>query len=81
MGDAIVPGIYRHYRGEQYEYEVLGVALHSETQEPLVVYRTRYETSEVPMGSLFVRPLEMFSELVEVRGERVPRFQIVRPSS
>lgn len=61
-------GRYRHYKG--HEYEVIGVARHSETLEPLVVYRPLYNTS-----GLWVRPHAMFFEEVEVDGTKRPRFQ------
>ncbi|MBT8146988.1 MAG: DUF1653 domain-containing protein [Gammaproteobacteria bacterium] len=61
------PGKYRHYKGG--EYEVLGVASHSETEEQLVVYRPLYGER-----GLWVRPLAMFCEEVEVDGKRIPRF-------
>lgn len=64
-----VPGIYYHYKGNR--YEVLGVARHSETEEPLVVYRALYGEY-----GLWVRPLDNFTELVEVQGEPVPRFDL-----
>ncbi|MCA1769562.1 MAG: DUF1653 domain-containing protein [Halomonas sp.] len=64
-----VPGIYAHYKGNR--YEVLGVAHHSETEEPLVVYRALYGEY-----GLWVRPLDNFTELAEVRGEPVPRFKL-----
>jgi hypothetical protein len=60
-------GRYRHYKGP--EYEVIGVARHSETLELLVVYRTLYDDS-----GLWVRPHTMFVEEVEVDGVRRPRF-------
>lgn len=63
-----VPGRYRHYKGQ--DYIVLGVARHSETEEPLVVYRTDYGDR-----SLWVRPLTMFQESVSINGQSVPRFQ------
>jgi hypothetical protein len=63
-------GRYRHYKGR--EYQVTGVARHSETEELLVVYRCLYGDD-----SLWVRPLEMFLETVEVAGEQVPRFAII----
>ena len=66
----LTPGIYEHYKGKH--YEVLGVARHSETSEELVVYRGLSGD-----GGLWTRPLEMFTELVEVNGERVPRFQFI----
>ncbi|GGO75862.1 hypothetical protein GCM10011348_01660 [Marinobacterium nitratireducens] len=63
-----VPGRYRHYKGQ--EYEVIGNARHSETEEWLVVYRPCYGD-----GGLWVRPLAMFvEEVVLPDGRRVPRF-------
>ncbi|MCE9682890.1 DUF1653 domain-containing protein [Halomonas alkalisoli] len=64
-----VPGIYSHYKGNR--YEVLGVAHHSETEEALVVYRALYGEY-----GLWVRPLAMFTQTVEVQGEPVPRFDL-----
>ncbi len=66
-----LPGRYRHYKGR--EYTVLGVARHSETEEPLVVYRQEYGDR-----SLWVRPVAMFLETVEVHGQAVPRFQLLK---
>lgn len=60
-------GRYRHYKGG--EYEVMGIASHSETGERLVVYRCLYGD-----GSWWVRPLGMFQESVEMGGEQIPRF-------
>ena len=64
------PGRYRYYKGR--DYDVIGVARHSETEEPMVVYRCLYGDY-----SLWVRPLAMFQETVEVAGEDVPRFTYV----
>jgi hypothetical protein len=61
------PGTYRHYKGNL--YEVVDVATHSETEERLVVYRALYGER-----GLWVRPLAMFTETVEVDGETAPRF-------
>ncbi len=61
------PGRYRHYKDK--EYEVIGLARHSESLETLVVYRALYGE-----GGLWVRPLAMFLETVEVDGRSVPRF-------
>ena len=63
----IETGRYRHYKGG--EYEVLGVVRHSETLEPLVLYRALYGQ----MG-LWVRPAAMFTETIEHQGQRQPRF-------
>ncbi len=64
---SIEPGRYRHFRGQ--EYEVVGVARHSETEERLVVYRQGYGD-----GSLWVRPVAMWDEHVEKDGYSGPRF-------
>lgn len=66
----IRPGRYRHYKGK--DYQVIGVARHSETEEHLVVYRTLYGEQD-----LWVRPLSMFTEQVSVDGEAYPRFTFV----
>ena len=65
---ATPPGRYRHYKGG--EYEVLGVARHRETHEPLVVYRPLYNDS-----GLWVRPHAMFFEQVQIGGQWRPRFE------
>lgn len=69
----IPPGRYRHYKGR--EYEVLGMALHSETLEPLVVYRPLYSSPDVPDGTWWVRPAAMFTEMVVADGISKPRFE------
>ena len=68
----IPTGRYRHYKGN--EYEVVGVARHSETLEELVVYRALYGEH-----GLWVRPRAMFTELVDVEGRSLPRFRHVGP--
>ena len=66
-GKEIRPGRYRHFKGG--EYEVLGMATHSETLEPMVVYRALYGER-----GLWVRPASMWNELVERDGAVRPRF-------
>lgn len=63
----IIPGKYRHFKGGL--YEVLGVASHSETMEPMVVYRALYGEY-----GLWVRPASMWNETVERDGTVYPRF-------
>lgn len=65
------PGLYRHYKGPQ--YRVFGVAQHSETEEPLVIYQALYGEF-----GLWVRPLAMFCEQVEVDGQTLPRFALIQ---
>ena len=68
----IAKGIYKHYKGNL--YQVIEVATHSETGEELVVYRTLYGDY-----SMWVRPLDMFQERVEIDGREVPRFRFFEP--
>jgi hypothetical protein len=67
---AIKPGRYRHFKGN--EYGVVGVAKDSETLQTVVVYRALYGEQ-----GLWVRPLEMFAELIERDGKTIPRLQNV----
>ena len=64
-------GLYRHYKGGQ--YEVIGTARHSETLEPMTVYRALYGAY-----GLWVRPAAMFAETVEIDGVVRPRFEKVQ---
>lgn len=66
----IKKGQYKHYKGK--EYEVIALARHSETLEELVIYRALYGAHE-----LWVRPLKMFVEKVEINGKRVSRFEYI----
>ncbi|MEK7180876.1 MAG: DUF1653 domain-containing protein [Patescibacteria group bacterium] len=68
MSEEIKVGKYRHFKGN--EYEVIGVAKHSETLEEFVVYRALYGG-----GELWVRPKEMFLEKVNKDGKSVSRFE------
>lgn len=63
-------GRYRHYKGG--EYELIGVARHSETLEALALYRPLYNAS-----GLWVRPYAMFFEEIEHEGRRQPRFAYI----
>lgn len=63
----VAPGLYEHYKGGQ--YRVLDMATHSETLEPMVVYRPLYGEAK-----LWVRPAHMFFETVEIEGKSVLRF-------
>ena len=68
--ESIKPGRYRHFKGK--EYEVLGVARHSETEEELVVYRALYGNF-----GLWVRPVSMWNETVERDGKAFRRFTYI----
>ena len=69
-------GKYQHYKGQF--YEVIGVAKHSETFEDLVVYRALYESEKFGNNALWVRPLQMFLETIEVDGKEILRFKYVK---
>ena len=68
--ESIKPKRYRHFKGK--EYEVLGVARHSETEEELVVYRALYGNF-----GLWVRPVSMWNETVERDGKTFRRFTYI----
>ena len=70
MNPDIRPGRYRHFKGN--EYEVLFTATHSETMEPMVVYRALYGE-----GGLWVRPASMWNETVERDGHTYQRFTFI----
>ncbi len=63
-------GKYRHFKGK--EYKVIGTGKHSETLEDMVIYRALYGDKEI-----WVRPLRIFTEEVEVDGKKVPRFEYI----
>ncbi|WP_066802657.1 DUF1653 domain-containing protein [Moraxella oblonga] len=71
MQNTLPTGLYRHYKGNL--YQVLHTALHSETEETLVVYRALYGDYGV-----WVRPYEMFCESVEIDGKMIPRFELIK---
>jgi hypothetical protein len=67
-------GIYEHYKGNR--YEVVGEAVHTETQEPMVLYKALYK-GNFPEGTIWARPLAMFTEIVTENGKSLPRFRKV----
>jgi hypothetical protein len=69
-GNPISPGIYRHYKGTL--YRVLGAGIHTETEEPLVLY---YQL-DAPL-KLFARPAAMFEETVDYDGKTHSRFTLI----
>lgn len=68
----LAPGRYRHYKGN--DYQVVAIATHSETLEPVVVYKALYGD-----GGLWVRPYAMFVEHVVIDGQPVRRFAPIGP--
>lgn len=74
MNIEIKEGIWKHSKTGN-EYRVLGVGKHSETLEDVVVYEALYNN---PKSRLWVRPASMFIDIVDIKGERVPRFVFIR---
>ncbi len=70
MSNFVQPGRYRHYKGK--EYQVLGCARHTETEEEFVVYQALYGER-----GLWIRPKVMFLETVQIGTTSVPRFILV----
>lgn len=63
-------GRYRHFKGN--EYEVIGIAKHSETLEEMVIYKALYDD-----GGYWVRPAKMWNEEVERDGKTYKRFTYI----
>ena len=72
MTISIQKGEYEHYKGKR--YEVLDIAVHTETREPMVIYKALYK-GDFPEGTLWTRPLAMFKENITVDGKIMARFR------
>lgn len=66
----MIKGKYKHYKGK--EYQVIDVVKHSETLEELVLYKQLYGDF-----ALWVRPLKMFNEEINLDGKWVKRFELI----
>ena len=71
----VAPGLYRHFKGKM--YRVLGTARHSETLEEMVMYQVLYHSKDFGPHVFFVRPVAMFTEMVNRDGYEGPRFQFI----
>lgn len=69
MNDVKIGGIYKHFKGNH--YKVINLAIHSETEEKMVVYMKLYDDY-----SVWVRPYAMFIDMKERNGQRVARFEL-----
>jgi len=73
-------GKYRHYKGKY--YQVIGVALHTETREKLVLYKALYDVPDLKEEygdePIFARPYKMFIENVTIDGKEIPCFKYIK---
>jgi hypothetical protein len=65
-------GTYQHYKGNL--YQVTAFALNSDTQQEMVIYKPLYKTDIISEDMFFVRDKKIFLEIVEINGEKKPRF-------
>jgi len=79
VSDKIELGHYRHYKGG--EYEVIDTVTHSETMETMVLYKPLYLDASGNEHGLWVRPISMFKEAIEIDGKIVPRFAFIPSDS
>jgi len=68
-------GKYQHYKGKF--YEIIDIAHHSETLKEFVLYRSLYDSKEFGNNALWVRPIDLFADIVEWKGKQVPRFRFI----
>jgi hypothetical protein len=66
---------WKHYKGG--EYEVLGIVIHSETLEEMVIYKMLYDSHDFKKGTVWVRPSKIWFEEVEWEGKKMKRFELV----
>lgn len=75
MQDLKINATYKHYKGNL--YKVIDIVRHSETLEEMVLYKPLYVSKDFP-NQMWVRPIEMFLEKVEINGKKIPRFEFVK---
>lgn len=76
-----IGGVYEHYKStpaKEMQYRVLGVVRNTETEQLMVVYEALYDCGDY--GQMWVRPLDMFLQEVEVEGKKIPRFTLIAKS-
>lgn len=72
----IIGAVYKHHKNQK-DYLILNRALHTETDEMMVVYMGLYDDPKLGKNPVFTRPEEMFEEIVEYQGKKVERFKKV----
>lgn len=77
MNNGSLLGKYQHYKNHQL-YEVIGIALHKETLEEMVIYQALYASDLYKLGQIWVRSKKIFFEMVNYHGNSVPRFKRIK---
>ena len=73
--ELLTPGSkYTHYKHKEQFYEIIGIGIHSETLEEMVIYRALYNSPEWGENRIWVRPISMFFDYKDIDGQKVPRF-------
>jgi hypothetical protein len=67
--------IFEHYKGQK--YKIIEIGRHSETLQLQVVYQSLYDSAEFGDHAIWIRPLEMFLEMVVIDGQEIPRFHMI----
>ena len=75
MNDIKINGTYKHFKG--HIVKVVALGRHSETKEWFVVYEKTQDGKGYKKGDVWIRPMEMFLEMVERDGKRFPRFELI----
>ena len=70
----ISKGIYRHYKGK--DYQVIDFPIDSATDEKMVLYKPLYDIPELGPNPLFVQTIERFTEIISWNGQDTPRFTL-----
>ena len=70
-----IGAIFQHYKGKK--YRVLMVGRHTEDLQPHVIYQGLYDCESFGKYPIWIRPLEMFLETVEMEGKKIPRFTLI----
>lgn len=76
MSEIKIGGLYKHSKKGGL-YRVLGIAHHTEDLSELVVYQAQYDTPDFGPKPIWVRPIGMWNDIVEINGEKKPRFEYV----
>jgi hypothetical protein len=67
--------VWQHYKGGT--YEIVGIAVHSETLEEMVIYKMLYDSADYKKGTIWARPKLMWLEEVEWQGKKMKRFRLL----